>query len=475
MAGFRHHRATNVSEEDRRPRPAGALLRALALGLCALAPSAVLPRAALADNEPIQKAPSPEVPRGKRLAWKSADGLAYEYVVPKDYDAKTGVNLTFILHGSNLDRRWGFANHEAGSFRADDFVVSPDGTTPNGKGGFNSLQSDKDLKRLHALHDELKKALKVRATFVYGHSQGSFFAFLYAGAYPDDVQGVLGQASGVWIGTEATPKHHHQAIALMHGTADPVVPYGQSVVGLAFYRDAKYPLAHLRSLEGWNHWPDQGQAAQELAWCEGMTSADPARVVAAFEELEKVHEGRDPSAYWQVADRLGHLPGAPSGPSAKAKEAAEGVESLAKKHVEAIERELGKNKGDKLAAEAWVAHLPMFLRDFDGVPACEALRKAWADRLEKQKDEAIKHLKEYYRKRDKEPATAFTEGVTAIQVGCLWHECADEAFLTALEAWAKDAKKLKLTKAQSKAFDETVPVFRVARKKGISAYQDLNR
>ena len=476
MAPNRHRSDTAFPGAHLRIGRPGALLHAAVIALATVpwGDSTRGPRA-FAGDEPPSKAPAPDVARGKRTAWKSADGLVYEYVVPKDYDAKAGVNLTFILHGSNLDHRWGFANHEAGTFRADDLVVCPDGTTSNGKGGFNFLQGDKDLKRLHALQEELRKAFKVRATYVYGHSQGSFFSFLYAGAYPDDVQGVLGQASGVWIGTEATPKHHHQAIALMHGTADPVVPYGQSVGGLQFYRDAKYPLTHLRSLEGWNHWPEQFQAGQELAWCEGMSSADPVRVAAALAELEKVHEHRDPSAYWQVADRLRSLAGAPSAAVAKAKAAADDAEALAKKHVDAIEKDLGKDKGDKLVGEAWVAHLPTFLRDYDGVPACEALRKTWADRLEKHKDDAVKHLKEYYRKREKDVATAFTEGVAALQTGFLHYECAEEAFLESLEGWAKDAKKNKLTKAQTKAFDETVPVFRTARKKGLAAYQELEK
>ncbi len=48
--------------------------------------------------------------------------------------------MTLILHGSNLSAGWGFWNHKAGEFRADDVVVSPDGSTPNGRGGFKFLR-----------------------------------------------------------------------------------------------------------------------------------------------------------------------------------------------------------------------------------------------------------------------------------------------------------------------------------------------
>jgi hypothetical protein len=428
--------------------------------------------------EPEQKAPGAKT-TGRVYEWKSADGLAYQYFVPEKYDAGKGANLTFVLHGSNLDRRWGFANHKAGEFRKDDVVVCPDGTTSNTKGGFNFLQSDKDLQRLHALHDELKKTFKVNATFIYGHSQGSFFCFLYAGAYPDDVQGVVGQASGVWIGTEATPKHHHQAIALMHGTADPVVPYAQSVGGLDFYRDAKYPITHLRSLEGWNHWPNQAQTEQELAWCEGMTSADPARVAAAFGTLETAEPGggfdHDDAAMYDVAKRIASLDGVPADVKSRAAKAAAAVEGLAKAHVEAIARSLGKGKGEKLEDAAWVAHLPAFLRDFDGVPECDALAKEWADRLAKQKKDAQTSLREFCRARQKEPGKAFAAGVEAIRAGFLWCECADPEFLKSLAAWRGDAAKLKLAKADVKAYDDVVPVFVSARKKGLDEYAAIAR
>src|SRR6185436_5805753 len=175
------------------PGAGGTSMRTTTLAGSGLAAVLAFAAVAGAADAPVQKEPS-AASAGNVCAWKSADGLVYEYFVPKGYDAAKGANLLFILHGSNIDHRWGFLNHTPGEFRADDVIVCPDGTTSNGNGGFNFLQDDKDLKRLHALHDELRKAFNVNATFVYGHSQGSFFSFLYAGAYPDDVQGVLGQA-----------------------------------------------------------------------------------------------------------------------------------------------------------------------------------------------------------------------------------------------------------------------------------------
>jgi predicted esterase len=422
---------------------------------------------------PDEREPGP-ASKGKVFQWKSPSGIVCEYFVPGSYDPARGANLTLILHGSNLDHRWGFANHPAGKFRPDDVVVCPDGTTPNGKGGFNSLQSAGDLEKLHALHADLRKRLKVRATFLYGHSQGSFFAFLYAGAYPDEVQGVLGQASGVWIGTQATKKHHHQAIALMHGTADPVVPYGQSVGGLKFYRDARYPLCRLRSLEGWNHWPEAQQAAQELAWCEGMITTDPARAVAAFDELREIENGaRDFAALADVARRLRDLEGAPADARRRAGRAAAAVERLAAKHAEALAR-ASPTRADTLEEAPWVGHLPLFLRDFDGLPAQAALARDWAEPFERHRKNADKHLREFWRQREKEPAKAFPAGVAAIKEGFLAPGAADAGLLAALEEWRGRSGPLKLPKAAVKEYDGVVVRFLAARKAGLEAFRKLN-
>jgi predicted esterase len=434
---------------------------------------------AVSDGEHPQRDPSSR-PVGEICTWKSADGLAYEYYVPKSYYPGKGANLLFILHGSNLDRRWGFANHAAGEFRPDDVIVCPDGTTQNPqKTGFNFLRDAKDLQRLHALHEELKKVFKVNATFLYGHSQGSFFSFLYAGAYPDDVQGLVGQASGVWSGTAATAKHHHQAVALMHGTDDPVVPYVQSLGGLSVYREAKYPMAHLRSLQGWNHWPNQYQTAQELAWCEGMTSADAARVEASLETLEAAKPGegwdRDAAALYLVAKRAAAMESAPAALKERAAKDVASVEALAKAHADAIAASLDKGKVDKVEDAAWVGHVAFFLRDFDGVPVCDAMAKDWADRLAKHKADGIKALKEFYRTSRKDPAKALPAGVEAIRDGFLWCECADAQFLQTLTGWRADAAKLKLGKGDLKAYDDVVPAFVAGRKKGFDAYAKINR
>jgi hypothetical protein len=89
----------------------------------------------------------------------------------------------------------------------------------------------------------------------------------------------------VWTWSNLGKFGHGQAIALLHGTDDANVPYGQSVGGREAYRDVGYPMVHLRTLWGRDHRPHWVEAANELAWCEGMVSPDVARVGASLDAL----------------------------------------------------------------------------------------------------------------------------------------------------------------------------------------------
>jgi len=406
-----------------------------------------------------EKAPSAKV-KGKLQKWTSEGGLVCHYRLPKKYDAKEGANLTVILHGSNLDHRWGFANHPYKTFRPDDIVVSPDGTTSNGRGGFNALGQRKDAKRFHAFLEELKSLLKVKRTFLYGHSQGSFFALYYAGEYPEDVDGVVAHASGVWTQTRLGKKGHHTAIVLMHGTQDPVVPYVQSAGGISSFVDAKYPICRLRSLEWWNHWPAEvngpvPHTSQQLAWVEGMTTDDPKRLAACWEVLGKVKnaEQHDYAGAYTLAQHIVQVDGAPAKLLGSAEKAIQTIDALVQAHIDAMDlpKRLDLEDDDRFARFAF------FMRRFDGIPACDAFVESFAKELKKHRKQGIEHLKKYFpalQKGDK--AKAFEEGVLAIQTGWLWPECQDNPLRKNLEAWRKDAKKLKLSKKSVKTYDEVV-------------------
>lgn len=450
------------------------------LALVAFAATVAPPAAAPPTwaGEPAAKPPEAKA-GGDVFEWTSAGGVVCRWRGPLRYDAARGASLTFVLHGSNLDRRWGFANHDPKTFRPDDFVVSPDGTTSNGKGGFNFLEGD--TKKFHGLVEELRKALKPRAVYVYGHSQGSFFGLHHAGAFPDDVDGVVAHASGLWAASQRGPRGHRHAIVLMHGTQDPVVPYTNSLGAFEALRDAGYPNVRLRSLEGWNHWPAElngpvPHTSQQLAWVEGMTTTDADRLRVCLTALLDVDAGAaaelDFGGIASLARRIEGLESAPADLRARAAKARAAVESSATAHVAAMALPA------KLALERkpWVGHLPVFLRAFPGVPARDEL----ADRLEatiaQHRKDAVAQLRKHYAALGKQkPDEAFEAGVAAVAAGFTWCECWSNDFRETLRAAHKDAKKLKLGKAALKAYDEAFVPFDASIADGWKEYESVCR
>jgi predicted esterase len=412
--------------------------------------------------------------RGAVYSWKWADNLPYEYFVPKEYDAKVGANLVLVLHGNGLDYRWTFANHDAGKFRRDDIVVSPEGTTWSENTKSHEFFAGKEnVDKLHELIAALKKAFKVRQTFLYGHSQGSFFVFEYAGMRPDDVDGVLGQSGALWNSSPVGSFGHKQAIALMHGTDDANVPYGQSVYGRDHYREAGYPMAHLRTLWGWPHAPIADQAELELSWCEGMTSGDPARVEKCLAALlaKAVKGGLDPAALDAVAARLEKMGGASPAAVAAAKAARGRVAKAAADVVAAIEKSLGKGKLSKLDGKEWHGLLVRFLEDFDGVPAAETFTKAHAADLAAHAKVAEKALGEIRANRDKDRAKAALAAADLLESGFTSAYAAEVA--ADLGNWLKDGKSLKLAKKDAARLEALVEQYQKSRKEGAEAYAKL--
>jgi hypothetical protein len=282
----------------------------------------------------------------------------------------------------------------------------------------------------------------------------------------------------MWAGTKVGKAGHRQAIVLMHGTQDPVVPYVQSVAALPVLLDAGYPMARLRSLEGWNHWPAEHNSAggtphtsQQLAWVEGMTTTSPERLAACLDVLADVKDKaeHDWAGLASLARRAASAPFATEATKARAARAVDVVDDLAKRHVDAL---AAAKPGAEADGRGWMAHLPVFLRQFAGVPACDALAAAWQDTLARHRERAVADLRRYGAARARDPSAAFEAGVAAVRGGFLWCEAQDRALWASLAEWQKDAKKLKLPKKALKDYD-AVKGLEEAWKEGWKAYADV--
>jgi predicted esterase len=433
-------------------RASARMLRAAALSsiLCA---SSLFARAAIAGDEPERRAPEATAPALKPFAWTSKNGLRFIWWLPKGYDAKSPRNMTVILHGTGLDYRWGLWNNKPGIFRPEDVVVSVDGPTPDGSSRL-FLGEKKDADAVDGFLTEMRASFVLDRVFLYGHSQGGFFTVYFAGEHPDHVAGVVAHASGAWNWSKTTKDVHKVAIAFLHGSADPVVPYAQSPDSRDAYAKAGFPLLHMRRLPGYNHWPNAVRATEELDWCQGMTAKSAEDALAMALDILRVKapdeyryetpvgfsaaravlrriEAKGPAPFANVDEKT----------LARAKEWIEKIEAAGALQVDALKHD-AKKKDVKLEDAPWIGHVVALREDFRGVDSVEAfLREIEFDKqVEAQEKPARAALDAWYKPKSP-PKTVFTAIVDNVPKA-YFHDGFPPDLAAKMKEWKDGAAKL---------------------------------
>lgn len=332
-----------------------------------------------------RRAPAADAPAHTVFTWTSRGELGFAWCLPQGYDPAKPRNLTVILHGTGLDHRWGFWNNKPGHFRPDDVVVSVDGPTPDGEARL-FLGDEKNAKAFREFLKELRASFSVDRIFLYGHSQGGFFVVHFAGEFPDDVAGVVAHASGAWNWSKTGKAVQKVAIAFMHGTLDPVVPYGQSPGARDAYAELGFELLHLRRLHRYNHWPNATRANECLAWCQGMTASRAREALDCARELVRP-KGSDEYQWETVVDFAGArdvlrrlvgkgpvpLAGVTAEEMQEAQALSAAIEAEGARHVEVLRKSLPAKKPLALDGKPWLGHLIALREDFRGVDSVEKL------------------------------------------------------------------------------------------------------
>ncbi len=432
---------------------------------------ALCPTTALLPADPEERKPIAGARPSVVYRWKSKNDLRYTWVLPKTYGKGAGTSLTVILHGTGLDYRWGHANHPVGVFRPNDVVVSVDGTSPGANGSRLFLGQRGDAEAFRDFLREMRETFEVERVFLYGHSQGGFFVVYFAGEFPDEVDGVVAHASGAWNWSKTGKPVHRVAIAFMHGTSDPVVPYRQSVGARDVYVRKEFPLVHLRRLARYNHWPNAVRAGEVLAWCEGMTTDRPD---VALNAVRDMLAKKPPDEYsWETTvDYAGaravlrRFEGAGPRPFPKlsrsivsaARREISRIEKEGQKHAKALGRSLGRSKPLRLDGRPWLGHLVSIREDFRGVESVEkVIRATGFDELAQKHSVAAGRILEAWYADEAPPADVYRAVVRELPSAFLceefppslaekmkeWHGAAashglsreDVAAYRAVEAW----------------------------------------
>jgi len=243
--------------------------------------------AAAQELKPEPAAPATTLAAGKTYEAISPGKRPYMYRVP---DAgPRAPHLIVMCHGTGLTYPWAFWNYpiHTGQFRKHDFVVAPESEDP--KRGFLQAKADRD--EVAALIKLFRKTWpQIRNVYLYGHSQGGFFCYHFAGEEPELVNGIVAHAGNFYVAKLDKGARDKVAIGILHGRADAVVPVQCAFDTELVYREGGYRNVRLMIAEGLNetsgHWPLPWHVSRMLAWCDQVTLRSPLDAAeAALEEL----------------------------------------------------------------------------------------------------------------------------------------------------------------------------------------------
>lgn len=228
-------------------------------------------------GEVPRQAPDAKAPRGETLEWTSSAGRPYWYRLPKERKKGAPPALVLMLHGTGLNHGWSFWNYgiARGTFRPHDIVVSPDGVTPGANGTFNFVQNAQDGAQISELIQLFRKRFEIGNVYLYGHSQGAFFSFWYAGEHPELVDGIIAHAGNVLQVKHSALAKKNLAVAILHGASDQVVPVSCAHRSHEIYRKEGYQKLRLEIVEGLRpeagHWPLPNQVSELFEWLDQVS------------------------------------------------------------------------------------------------------------------------------------------------------------------------------------------------------------
>jgi predicted esterase len=368
-------------------------------------------------------------------------------------------DLIVLCHGTGLDYRWGFANHKPGRFRPDDVVVSPDGPSPGLEGTRLFLGRQEDVEAFAGFLGEMRRAFPVKRVFLYGHSQGGFFVVYFAAERPDMVDGVVAHASGAWNWTRIDHGLAEIPVAFMHGTLDPVAPYGQSTSARDYFQDQGHEMAQVRRMPGYNHWPNAARASECIDWCIGMRTSDPTEALARARAIltpkpRDEYEYECPVWFSGANDLLTRIVGrharsfVPAAPGldiarAQARPLLERVEAHAAAHIARLKEQVRTRDDLRLDGRAWLGHLISVREDMRGVRPVEEYARTidYDAALARHREASVELAQTWFRRGG---ARGIFETVLRTLPRCFLVEGLPAGLAEQMPEWFKDSAALNL-------------------------------
>ncbi|MCI0650780.1 MAG: hypothetical protein L0Z55_02730 [Planctomycetes bacterium] len=345
--------------------------------------------AARAEEPAGPTVPEAQAPRavkpGETALITAKKGMKYFLRVPRSYEAKRGARLIVFLHGSNMNGHIYLRSFESAGWCKTDLLVCPNGETGGDPYGSNNFTFDSAAFIAEVTRD-VQQSFRVTHTFIGGHSQGAYVTYSVIMLHPELYQGAFPIAGTCWSQNEPNlweeqpeilARQKRIALAVIHGKADPVVPFEQGLHAYNIYVVAGYPSVRLFAPEELGHQFLLSPVPEALAWLEAMVGADPTLRAAHIERFVESKEWG-----WAVAAAKGMqaLAGVTSGEKDKAKRALAAAEQAARAEV----KEMAKRM-ETAPAREWLPKLWEFRRRFGGTGAAASIVKRYEDQRAKQR------------------------------------------------------------------------------------------
>lgn len=328
-----------------------------------------------ADDDWPAAAKSPaDVKPGQTRVLAGEGGMTWLLRVPKSYDAKKGARLVVWMHGSNMNGRAYVGSFEAKHWCDDDLLLCPNGETTADAAkhvhNFTELSGPLVADAVRAT----KKAFRVTATYVGGHSQGAFLTLNVFLCHPDEFQGAISFAGGCWMRNEpdlwldqpdVLAKQMRIPLAVIHGPDDPVVPFATGKDVYDRFRSMGWPALRLFAPDGIGHMFMPAPVDEAIAWLDAMNGRDEKRSAALVDDWIAAGEWS-----WAAgaADALADAPGAGAAAKALPAKVAKAADAPAKKAVAEMQTAM-----DREPAIQWVPKWLEFRRVFWRTAAAKPL------------------------------------------------------------------------------------------------------
>jgi predicted esterase len=383
--------------------------------------------------------PGSKAPGGQVLEWTSTEGKPYWYRVPEKIRKKEPPALILMLHGTGMPYGWAFWNYSIskGKFRPNDIVVAPEGMTPGNGDTFNFVQNKNDGEHIAGIIRFFKSKYPIDRVYLYGHSQGAFFCYWFAGEHPELVDGIIAHAGNVLSVRHSKLAKEKVAIGILHGKADAVVTVNCAFRTNDIYRNEGYKKVKLYVVEGLTeqsgHWPLPIQVGEMFEWLDQVTVAKPSTALSVFRDGLQA-ENPDLTVLSDALQRAETLLDGYKGDDLKQLQAQLTVgqtfmQEVRAAHEAALIESAGSVKS-KTPFGAWAAH-------FSAVDAAFAKDPVWKKSMKKARSLAAKHKKlldKALAGMSVQNRKAFSAGLAALEKGFLaprYHELATRMDLLA--------------------------------------------